>query len=198
MTSRERCRATSRRSGERCRRWPAPGQAVCASHGAKSPQARAKAAERLAVEAARADAEQLLGHRATAGVDDPLRVLAEVTAEAVALKDALAARVNALKSMRYSAPGAGTEQIRAEMLLYERSLDRVAKLSDTLARHNWEGRRMQLAEDSGRLLAGVVRAILERLELDERQRSLVPLVVPEEMRRVAQLEAGATVRGELE
>ena len=41
-----RCHAKNRR-GERCQRWAAPGQKVCASHGAKSPQAQHSARQRL-------------------------------------------------------------------------------------------------------------------------------------------------------
>lgn len=47
-------------------------------------------------------------------------------------------------------------------------------------------RGMELAEGYGRQIEAVVRAILERLELSERQSLvLVPLVVPEELRRAA-------------
>lgn len=42
-----RCSATAR-SGERCKRRPIPGGAVCVMHGGAAPQVRAKAAERLA------------------------------------------------------------------------------------------------------------------------------------------------------
>jgi len=53
-----------------------------------------------------------------------------------------------------------------------------------------EERRIQLAESQGQMLASVVRAVLERLELTDGQRKLVSVVVPEEFRRAA-LEAGA-------
>lgn len=48
-----------------------------------------------------------------------------------------------------------------------------------------EERRIQLAESQGQQLAAVVRAVLERLDLDDRQRQLVTVVVPEEFRRIA-------------
>ncbi len=42
-----RCRATSKRSGERCRRLAIPGGAVCVMHGGAAPQVAAAAQRRL-------------------------------------------------------------------------------------------------------------------------------------------------------
>lgn len=41
------CTATSKQSGVRCKRRPIRGGAVCAMHGGKAPQVKAKALERL-------------------------------------------------------------------------------------------------------------------------------------------------------
>lgn len=43
----QRCGRKSKRSGEPCRNWAMHGQSVCAIHGGKSPQALAKAEERM-------------------------------------------------------------------------------------------------------------------------------------------------------
>lgn len=48
---RRQCTATSKQSGERCKRAPAPGQWVCVMHGAASAQARAAARLRLSAAA---------------------------------------------------------------------------------------------------------------------------------------------------
>jgi len=188
------CTATSKSTGERCRHYAMHGQLVCRHHGGSSPQAKAKARERLALAAAESDARRLLAYESTGRLDDPLLVLEQVTAEAVALKAALAARVNALTEIRYTAPGAGTEQLRAEVALLERAMDRVARFADLMLRHNLAERRVELAEAQGRLLAGVVREVLVALGLSPEQEALVPTVVPAAFRRVARLE---TVRGEL-
>lgn len=45
-------------------------------------------------------------------------------------------------------------------------------------------RRLQLAEQQGQMLAGVIRRILERLGLTEDQQALVVTVVPEELRSI--------------
>lgn len=42
------CSATSKQSGKQCGRWAIPGGTVCAMHGGKAPQVKAKADERLA------------------------------------------------------------------------------------------------------------------------------------------------------
>ena len=41
------CHASSKQSGNRCRKKAEPGQSVCRFHGGASPQARSKALERL-------------------------------------------------------------------------------------------------------------------------------------------------------
>lgn len=43
----ERCSATGKASGERCRKYAIRGATVCASHGGAAPQVRRAAAERL-------------------------------------------------------------------------------------------------------------------------------------------------------
>ena len=43
----EPCRATSKQSGQRCKRRPIPGGYVCVMHGGKAPQVQAAAADRL-------------------------------------------------------------------------------------------------------------------------------------------------------
>lgn len=190
------------------------GATTCRMHGASAGQVKAKAAARVKAAAAEADARRVLAHVALSRVEDPLQVLAETAAEAVAFKDALASRVNALEAMRYSAPGAGTEQLRAELAVYERALDRVARLSDMLAKHDFGERRLQLVERYGDGLASVVRAILSSLlgalleALGEHvaARSVVESfwsgavaeIVPRELRRMAEIGEGQeVVRGEL-
>jgi hypothetical protein len=42
------CTATSKQSGNRCRRAPIPGGTVCVMHGGSAPQVKLKAQERLA------------------------------------------------------------------------------------------------------------------------------------------------------
>lgn len=61
-----RCKARSSRTGERCKRPPIRGGAVCHTHGGATPQVKRKAAERLkALQAPAVDAlERALGAEA--------------------------------------------------------------------------------------------------------------------------------------
>ena len=180
-----RCTATSSRSGKRCRAYAIVGGTVCRAHGGAAPQTKAKAAQRVAVEAAEADAYKVLAHHAVRPLTDPLDAMSRLAAEVAAFKDALAARVNALTSLSYTATGAGTEQLRGAVVLYERALDRTGRLLDMLAKRGWEERKVVLAERNGQLLAGVVQAILGQLGLTTEQQELVAVVVPAEFRKVA-------------
>lgn len=45
---RRRCSATSKQTGNQCRRYPVPGAAVCCMHGGKAPQVQRTARQRIA------------------------------------------------------------------------------------------------------------------------------------------------------
>jgi hypothetical protein len=103
------------------------GGRVCRFHGGSSPQARAAAERRLAEQAAESMLAPLMASIEVKPITDPLQVLLDVTSEAVALKDFFSERVGELKSLRYSGSAAMPEVVRGEVLLYERSLDRVGR-----------------------------------------------------------------------
>lgn len=197
LLDRPRCTAKSKRSGERCKKPPMHGQTTCAAHGGRAPAARAAARRRLALQAAEADAGRLLASSASVGLEDPFDALATVAAEAVALKDALAARVNALREVRYQASGAGTEQLRAELAMYERSLDRVARIADNMIRLDFEGRKVELEQSRASVVIAAVRGALEVVELsaEDRQRFLDRFLAG--IGR-AQTGRGTAVRGEVQ
>jgi len=58
MDDKQTCTATSKRTNERCKNYPAPGGIVCRFHGGATPQARRKAAVRLALRELITDGEQ--------------------------------------------------------------------------------------------------------------------------------------------
>lgn len=130
-------------------------------HGGSSPQARAAAARRLAAQAAEADARALLAHEGLEGVTDPVAALARLATEADAFRSALARRVNALQSVRYE-DAKGAEQLRAEVGLYERALDRTARFVEALARLGYEQRRVRIEE-----VVAAFRVATAGLQLDE-------------------------------
>lgn len=188
------CSARAKSTGERCRRAPIRGGAVCIVHGGKAPQVVAAAKRRREAAQVEYEVRGLLAFTSYEGVCDPLEALALLADESLAFKEALASRVNDLAGqIRYKASGAGTEQLRAEVALYERAMDRTGRLLDALARSGFEERRTQLAEQQGLLVVEALRRIFDRLALTEEQRALVPTVVPEELRRIS----GPSVPGEV-
>jgi hypothetical protein len=190
------CTAIAKATGERCRKAPILGGSVCAKHGGSAGQVRRAARRRLEVEQVEADARAVLAHQGIEAIADPFTELSRLGAELVAMKDAVAARVNSLEAIRYSAAGSGTEQVRGELVVLGQLQDRVTKVLTVLISSGFEARRVQLAERQGALVHQALMAIFERLGLDERQRGLISTVVPEELRKVAAIER-ATVPGEV-
>src|ERR1019366_9474335 len=110
VTGHSQCTAKSKRSGERCRCYPMQGGTVCRTHGGAAGQVRAAARRRLQSQAVEAEVKNALAFESIEGVMNPLEAMSQLAAEVQATKDALAARVNALEVIRYSAVGSGTEQ----------------------------------------------------------------------------------------
>lgn len=191
---RPRCTARAKSTGERCSNWPIQGASVCRIHGGAAVQVRAAAQRRLAAEKVDSQVRNAIAFESREGVKDPLEQLALLADEALGMKEALAGRINSLKSIRYSAHGSGTEQLRAEVVLYERAMDRAAKFLDLLAKSGFEERRTRMAEEQGQMVAQVLRAIFARLALTPEQEALIPKVVPEELRRMAGTVPGEVVR----
>lgn len=78
VTGRRQCPATSKRTGEQCKRFLAPGQKVCKWHGGAAPQA-------LAAAVRRAELQRLTGELARLGVPletDPGDALLAMVCEA--------------------------------------------------------------------------------------------------------------------
>lgn len=147
-------RCTAQRSKGRgpCEAWAIRGGKVCSAHGGRAPQVIAAAAERQLD----AKVRTALARLDTDAVTDPLRELMHLAGQIVAWKDALAERVNQLTAIRYSATGAGTEQLRAEVVLWERALDRCMQVLGLIAKLDIDSR---LASISERQADAVVRAL---------------------------------------
>jgi hypothetical protein len=181
---RPRCTAHAKSTGERCRQYPKPGSKVCHYHGGAAGQVVAAAQRRLQVQAVEAEVDAELAYQQVEGVTNPLEALSMLAGEALMLKEAMAARVNALKSLSYSAAGTGTEQLRSEVALYERALDRTARFLDLLVKSGFEEKRIALEAARAAVMIQVLDRIFDRLELSPAQRVLIGTVVPQEFRAV--------------
>jgi hypothetical protein len=91
-----------------------------------------------------------------APITDPLGVLARLAGEADAFRQALAAKVNDLHRLSYRST-IDTEQLRAEVVLYERALDRTAKLCEAMIKSDYLERHVRVQEAHAQLLLVVVR-----------------------------------------
>jgi hypothetical protein len=71
------------------------------------------------------------------------------------------------------------------------AIERAGRWAKTALDAGVDERHARVAERDGAILAGVIRAILDRLELEPAQEAMVSIVVPEELRR-AELRASET------
>lgn len=161
-----RCTARAKSTGEQCDNFPMHGSTVCRVHGGKAKQVREAAQRRLAAEKLDREMRDVIAFESREGVADPFEALSLLADEALAMKEALASRVNSLKKLRYSAHGTGTEQLRAEVALYERAMDRAGKFLDLLVRNGFEERRVRMSEQMGLQVASLLRNVLAELGHD--------------------------------
>lgn len=146
------------RSGEPCRNPPLTGQRVCRYHGGGSKQALAAAERRIAEAAAEAEARKLIPG-VTEPIRDPIATLAMLAGEADAVRKVVARKVNELAEIRYE-DNRGSEQLRAEVALYERFLDRTARICEALVKSNYLERHAAMeAAETATLLAAVQRGL---------------------------------------
>ena len=163
----QRCIATAKRSGQRCGRAAVPGATVCRFHGGAAPQVMAAAAVRVAEEQARRELARLN----LPPVEDPLTELARVAAEVVAWKDAIGAKVNELTSLRYEADQGG-EQLRSEVALWERALDRCERFLTAMARLNIDERLARISEAQAAAVIAAIAVACDVLRVTPEQRRL--------------------------
>jgi hypothetical protein len=151
------------RLGQPCRLPALVGATRCRMHGGASPQARSAARLRVVEQQALAvlDRESII-----APLVDPVSALQELAGEALQLKRYFADRLSALEQLRYE--GRAGEQLRAEVALFERALDRAQKFALDLAKLGLEDRLVALSESQGRMLAQVIEAALEACGLSDR------------------------------
>lgn len=184
-----RCGARKRQSEGTCTQpagWGTDhvGDGPCKLHGGSTKNHRNAAAIRhVETEARRALAD--LG--VSEPVVNPLLELQRLAGEIVAFKDALRAMVERLGSVRYDGPIG--EQIRGEIIVYERALDRCTRVLRDITALRIDERLVQIqsrvSEQQGHAVAEAVRAILADLELTPQQQARVSEVVPRRLRELA-------------
>ncbi|WP_338182905.1 hypothetical protein [Jatrophihabitans sp.] len=169
------------------------GQKVCGKHGGQSPQAKAAAARRLAEERAARAVERFGGRLDTTPTEALLETVQWTAGYVAWLRD----RVNDLDDekltwgiTRDKSGGndwGSTFEAGANVwlkLLGEWS-DRLVKVCSEAIKAGIEERRVRLAEGQGKIIADVIRSILDDLKLSPEQQSKVGEIVPRHLRLVA-------------
>jgi hypothetical protein len=205
---RPRCNGTAT-AGGRCRKQPIKGATVCRTHGGSAVQVK-DAAERRLLERQALIAAEAFG--LPREVDPHSALLEELhrCAGAVQWLGAIVADLQRdeigwgkVKETHGTQLEKGTDngttkaaQVNVFVRLWQEERDRLAKVAKTCVDVGIEERRVRLAESAGQQLAAVIRAVLDRLELSDGQRSLAVQVVPDELRRLAgDVVAGQVVGG---
>jgi hypothetical protein len=155
-----RCGARKRQSEGTCTRpagWGTdhPGTGHCKLHGGATAAQTTQAARQRAEEQIRA----VLAELDTPAIGDPLSSLLKLAGQVIAWQEATAALVNRLTSIRYEAAGGG-EQLRAEVALYERAMDRAAHVLSAIARLNIEERLTRVTERQADAVIGAIDTAL--------------------------------------
>ncbi|PMC75534.1 hypothetical protein [Brachybacterium sp. UMB0905] len=180
-------------SGQPCKKPPIRGGTACTSHGGSSPRVRAAAERRLAEQDAEAKAaqavERLTGKRAPMNIADVYRELLELSGLVVAWKDVLRDRVDALTD--YTTPTlVGGEQIRGDVLLFERAMDRALKVLDAVARLDLDSRLSVISEEGARQIVAMIRRAVADVDFTPEQEDRFNAAIARELRRAS--EAGDT------
>jgi len=139
------------------------GYGRCSWHGGCAPSGRINALnQQAAAELARLDVPP---------VEDPLTQLAAVTAQVLAWKDSWAAKINALDTLRYETENG--EQLRAEIAVWERALDRCERFLTAMARLNIDERLAKITETRATTIIAVFLTALDEGGIEGAQREAV-------------------------
>lgn len=169
---------------DRCPMWAIRGGTVCYHHGGANPVVRAKAQERLRVQKIEAHATKVLATEGLAGIEDPLTELSKMASSSQALMLSLGARVNSLQELEHF-DAKNSPTIKAEVQMYERAMDRTARLLESLVKAGYTERQVQIQENEAMLVAGVLKRTIAALGLTPQQQAQAQVILAEEFRELA-------------
>lgn len=177
------------RAKEPCGRWPATGQDVCRNHGGAAPQAIAAAEERIVTGKAEETIAQLWpGLSQQTPIKDPVDLLARTAAALEQMTETVGTRIN--QNSTAIAAGKDMTQLRAEVVLLDRLLDKLLKASEGMARLGIAERQVRIEEEQAAIVTTAFRAALAVVQLLPADRDLVVRTFLEKLGQ-------ATVAGEV-
>jgi len=167
----------------RCKRPAINGGNVCSTHGGSARHVRSAADRRLTEARQKAMAARFLKQQGIPDIEDPLDELMKLASEATAYREVYRKMMDQLlmqDAVRYQ--GQAGEQLRAEIALWERSAERCLKIYETITRLGLSERQTRVKEAELVLIAGGIREILRRLNLNPEQKKAAITIVPEVIR----------------
>lgn len=144
------------------------GWGRCSWHGGSSPSGSQSAAEKQLEDRA----QKLLYRHDASPVTDSLEALQRLAGRALALEAAIGDAVNELTSIRYeseSEGGTGAEQLRAEVAVLERAMDRCGRLLVDIAKLNIEERLARVTEKQAQMTMDALAAAMREMGLSAEQ-----------------------------
>lgn len=129
-------------------------------HGGTAPQVKAKADRDAADADAAAAVRRILDDPDAAPVTDPIDRLARLAGRIEHAADAIGERVSALTAVGI-VTAAGGEQLRAEVVLWEKLLGHLHGALNSLIRAGYMERQQAAAEQQAHLLGQIVAAALD-------------------------------------
>lgn len=139
------------------------GRGSCKLHGGSAPQV-SRAAELEVLEFQAAREISLLN---AAPVTDPLTALAELAGQVLLWRDKLAVKVEEMTSFGYENRASG-EQLRTDVALFERAMDRCLNTLAAIARLRIDERLAKIEQKKVDLVADALVAVLAELGVDQK------------------------------
>lgn len=176
------CRATSKQTGERCRRNCGPGAVVCSWHGGRAPQVERVARERVVEQRARKVLADLGQDPAPLG--NPLIALEDIARRMIALTEVTGDLVADLKAIRYSTDGG--EQTRAELAVYVKVLKDTADVLEKINRLDLDGQLNRIKAAQAAWVLEAVMGALDAAGVEGENRAAARLEAAKVLRRVTE------------
>lgn len=162
-----------------------PGTRKCYKHGSTQLGQVHKAVRKIGWEKVLSEVEQKYypAHNPNSDVvvfgNNPFDTLMQTMNETMEFKELLMRKIEKMGDeeveWRYE-DKAGGEQLRSEVALYERALDRTVRCATALSKLNIEERYLKLSEKQASMIIYVLRQVLKRMDLKERQDEAADLV----------------------